>query len=183
MKNYSPCFNIKEVTMFSRFRFFTLLLLSLSCAGLSAQAAEYSNADLGVFFTHPDNVVQNAPMSADPLKIPFTYGKPPMSVYVLLKDTGVKGSLEDFIRREHAEQKAGGYSASVEEHPYTLPSGQHTVEIIRKTPYGTTYYLPFSTPRTGQVMALWLMTNSDADPNGEALKAYNQMKATLNVAK
>jgi hypothetical protein len=168
MKNYSPCFNIKEVTMFSRFRFFTLLLLSLSCAGLSAQAAEYSNADLGVFFTHPDNVVQNAPMSADPLKIPFTYGKPPMSVYVLLKDTGVKGSLEDFIRREH---------------PYTLPSGQHTVEIIRKTPYGTTYYLPFSTPRTGQVMALWLMTNSDADPNGEALKAYNQMKATLNVAK
>lgn len=132
--------------MFSRFKFLTLLFLSLSCASLSAHAAEYSNADLGIFFTHPDNMVQNAPMSTDPLKIPFTYGKPPMSVYVLLKDTGVKGSLKDFLRREHAEQKAGGYSASVEEHPYTLPSGQDQSKSSarRLTARLTTY--PFQRP-------------------------------------
>jgi hypothetical protein len=183
MKKYLDSNHFMEVIMFPFLKRFALLTLSLSCVSISANGAEYHNPDLGIAFTYPDSIKRDsANISTAPLKIPFTAGTPPMSVSVLLKDTGSIGTLDDFITREHAEQKSGGYFGQVEEHKHQLASGQHGIELIRQTKYGTIYYFVFPTPKTGKIMALHLMTSEIGDPTGEALKAYNQMKGSLHVA-
>jgi hypothetical protein len=183
MENYAHSNHFMEVIMFPFLKTLTMSVCSLICLALPAHAATYSNADLGIVFTYPDKVKQDsANASVAPLRIPFTAGTPPMSVSVLFKDTGVKGTLNDFLTREHAQQKTGGYFGQVQEHSHQLASGQHGVELIRPSKYGTLYYFVFPAPKTGQIMAFSLMTSDVGDPTGEALKAYNQMKGSLNVS-
>ena len=164
---------------------FLLTIMMLSVLNISgAQAVEYKNPSLGISFSHPESVkldMSNA--HKDPYKIPFTYGEPPFSISVLLKDTGVTGKLSNFLKREHSEQKKGGYAGQVQEKNYTLTSGQKAVELIRKTKYGTIYYFVFSTPKTDKIMALWLMSSSTADPEGHTISAYKAMRDSLSLSK
>jgi hypothetical protein len=164
---------------------FLLTIMMLSILNISsAQAALYKNPALGISFSHPDSVkldMSNA--NKDPYKIPFTYGEPPFSISVMLKDTGVTGELSNFLKREHSEQKKGGYAGQIQEINHTLASGQQAVELIRKTKYGTISYFVFPTPKTNKIMALWLMSSSTAGPEGHTIAAYKAMRDSLSLSK
>lgn len=164
---------------------FLLTIMMLSILHISsAQAIDYKNPSLGISFSHPDSVTPDmSNANKEPYKLPFTYGEPPFSVSVLLKDTGVTGKLKNFLKREHAEQKSGGYVGQVQEKNYTLASGQKAVELVRKTKYGTIYYFVFPTPKTKKIMALWLMSSSTADPEGQTIAAYKAMRDSLSLSK
>ena len=165
--------------IFSLSSFLGLILILLSAP---VMAGQYKNDALGVSFQYPDTLtLDSSNSSKSPLKIPFSYGKAPMNTSVLFKDTGIDGPLEAFMKAEHERQKNGGYFGQVKEEFQTLPSGQKAVQLTRKTALGTIYYFIFPIKGNSKTMALWHMSNDMADPNGEAVKAFNVMKQSLNV--
>ncbi len=160
---------------------FLLTLITLSIFSISsAQAVDYKNVGLGLSFSYPDSIhLDMSNPDKDPYNIPFTYGKPPYSLSILLKDTGSVGNISTFLKTEHARQKAGGYAGEVQEKHYKLSSGHKAVELIRTTSHGTIYYFVFPTLKTKKIMGLWLMSSPAADPRGNAVTAYKAMRDSL----
>ena len=163
--------------------FLTLFTAIICTMGSAAQAADYHNATQGVSFTHPDiAVLDNASGSDTSAKIPFTIGEPPFNVSVLLKNTGFHGSIDEFMAKEHQQQKDGGYAAEMTEKAVPLASGETAYELTRVTPYGTIYYFIFPILKSDEIMALWLMTSPDADPENKAYAAYTEMRDSLTIS-
>ena len=148
---------------------------------LFANNDTYSNTQSGIAFEYPDYMKMETKSKGErPLKLLFTYGEKPFSVSILFNEVEGVADMNDFIQKEHRKQRDGKYQNEIVEKRYKIDERAEAVEFVRDTPFGTIYYFVF--PSNHKLYTFYHLTSKNADPDKQALKAYDVMKKSLKVS-
>jgi len=172
-----------------------IILISFLLFGASVSTLEgadlkkYQNQSLGVTFDYPNAFAIDENNSKDvPLSVVFSYGQAPFAVSILLKEVMDSNNLEEFIKNESKDQRAGGYIAQIKENKYTIEGKIPAIEFIRTSEIGTIYYFIFPSQKADKLLAFWYITNKIvtskiiADLDENTAKAYRIMKESLKIS-
>jgi hypothetical protein len=163
-----------------------LIFIFLFALGSSVTKGEdqnfYSNEEIGVSFSYPKTLSINNYMSTkSPLSVVFMHGTPPFAASILFKEITETNNLEEFIMKERKDQEADGYRDQIKEQKHTIGGKYSAIEFIRTSEIGNIYYFVFLAQKSKKLFAFWHVTTEVADPQGEAIKAYNAMINSLKI--
>jgi hypothetical protein len=154
-----------------------ILITQLSVFLYAKETLHYTNKTAGVTFVYPGILTIDEKSSTEtPLSVVFSYGEAPFSVSILFKEVKPSTTLKKFTSQEKKAQKDGNYKNEIEEKLYMKNENMLAIEFIRRSAIGTIYYFVFPSPKTGTLFALWHLTSRSADPDENAVKAYETMR-------
>lgn len=164
--------------------FYPLVFLLAGAFGTEETGVnKYKNESLGVAFDYPETLVLDKESSREaPLSVVFSSGTSPFAVSVLFKEVMDSSDLEELISNERKKQENGSYRGEIDENRYLIQGKIPAIEFVRNAEIGTIYYFVFPSPKANKLVAFWHTTSEAADPDRNAVKAYEIMRESLKIS-